>query len=256
MGSAPFSLEGKVALITGGSRGIGKETALAFARAGADVVVAGLDLPDLENVATEVKALGGKALAIEVDLTSSAQIDATVARATEEFGKIDILVNNAGMHLTARFMEGSEATWMKVLQVNLLGHMLFSRAVLKGMIEKQSGKIINIASDAGRTGSSGQVVYGASKGAMVAFTRNLAVEMSRYKININCVSPGLIDTDMWNATRRETPKLAEAYEKTIPWKRLGTPSEIASAILFLASDEAEYVTGQTLSVNGGVFIGS
>jgi 2-hydroxycyclohexanecarboxyl-CoA dehydrogenase len=134
--------------------------------------------------------------------------------------------------------------------------MLFSRAVLRGMIERQSGKIINIASDAGRTGSSGQVVYGASKGAMVAFTRNLAVEMSRYKININCVSPGLIDTDMWNATRRETPKLAEAYERTIPWKRLGTPSEIASAVLFLASDEAEYVTGQTLSVNGGVFIGS
>ena len=256
MGSAPFSLEGKGALITGGSRGIGRETALAFARAGADVVVAGLDLPDLEHVAGEVRAIGGKSLAIEVDLTDGAQIRATVARASKEFGKIDILVNNAGMHLTERFVEGSEATWAKVLQVNLLGHMMFSRAVLEGMIERRSGKIINIASDAGRTGSSGQVVYGASKGAMVAFTRNLAVEMSRYKINVNCVSPGLIDTDMWNATRREVPKLAAAYEKTIPWQRLGTPAEIASAVLFLASHEAEYVTGQILSVNGGVFIGS
>jgi 2-hydroxycyclohexanecarboxyl-CoA dehydrogenase len=256
MGFAPFSLEGKVALITGGSRGIGRETALTFARAGADVAVAGLDLPDLENVAAEVRALGRKSLAIEVDLTDGEQIRATVDRATNEFGKIDILVNNAGMHLTERFIEGSEAKWAKVLQVNLLGHMIFSRAVLGGMIARQSGKIINIASDAGRTGSSGQVVYGASKGAMVAFTRNLAVEMSRYKINVNCVSPGLIDTDMWNATRRDVPKLAAAYEKTIPWQRLGTPTEIAAAILFLASDEADYVTGQILSVNGGVFIGS
>ncbi|MFW6056975.1 MAG: SDR family NAD(P)-dependent oxidoreductase, partial [Chloroflexota bacterium] len=128
------------------------------------------------------------------------------------------------------------------------------RAVLDGMIERQHGKIINVASDAGRAGSSGQAVYGAAKGGIIAFTRNLAMELSRYKINVNCVSPGLINTDMWNATRKDKPKLAEAYEKTVPWRRLGEPDEIAAAILFLVSDEAEYITGQTLSVNGGVFI--
>lgn len=255
MDSSPFSLEGKIALITGGSRGIGREAALQFAGAGADVVVVGLDLPDLQNVAAEVKALGRRSLALEVDLTDSEQIFSTVARATAEMGAIDILVNNAGMGLTERFMEGKIETWTKLLSLNLLGHIVITRAVLEGMIERQSGKIVNIASDAGRAGSSGQVVYGATKGGMIAFTRNLAVEMSRYKININCVSPGLIDTVMWNKTRQVTPKLAEAYEKTIPWKRLGTPAEIASAILFLASNKADYITGQILSVNGGVFIG-
>jgi 2-hydroxycyclohexanecarboxyl-CoA dehydrogenase len=255
MGSSPFSLEGKAALITGGSRGIGKETALAFARAGADLVVAGLDLPDLEGVANEVRALGRRALAIEVDVLDTPQIYATVDRAIKEFGKVDILVNNAGIRLAERFMEGTEQEWARCLNVNLFGPMVFARAVLEGMIERQTGKIINVASDAGRTGSSGQVVYGAVKGGIIAFTRNLAVEVSRHKINVNCVSPGLINTDMWNATRRDRPRLAEAYERTIPWKRLGEPEEIASAILFLASSEADYITGQTLSVNGGVFIG-
>jgi len=255
MGSSPFSLEGKAALITGGSRGIGRETALAFARAGADLVVAGLDLPDLEGVANEVRALGRKALAIEVDVLDTPQIYATVDRAVKEFGKVDILVNNAGIRLAERFTEGTEQEWARCINVNLLGPIVFARAVLDGMIERQAGKIINVASDAGRSGSSGQVVYGASKGGIIAFTRNLAVEVSRHKINVNCVSPGLIDTDMWNATRRDRPRLAEAYERTIPWKRLGEPEEIAAAILFLASSEAAYITGQTLSVNGGVFIG-
>ena len=256
MSSSPFFLEGKVALITGGSRGIGRETALAFARAGADVVVTSRTLSDLEKVADEVRALGCNALAIRVDVSDSAQIYDAVARANKELGKIDILINNAGLHLTERFTEGTQEGWERCLQVNLLSHIVFCRAVLDGMIERQSGKIVNVASDAGRAGSSGQAVYGAAKGGIVAFTRNLAMEVSRYKINVNCVSPGLVNTDMWNATRRDKPKLAEAYEKTIPWKRLGTPAEIASAILFLASNEAEYITGQILSVNGGVFIGS
>jgi 2-hydroxycyclohexanecarboxyl-CoA dehydrogenase len=255
MGSSPFSLEGKAALITGGSRGIGRETALAFARAGADVVVTSRTLSDLEKVADEVRALGRKALAISVDVSDSAQIYDSVARANKELGKIDILINNAGLHLTERFTEGAQEGWERCLHVNLLSHIVFCRAVLDGMIERQSGKIVNVASDAGRAGSSGQVVYGAAKGGIVAFTRNLAMEVSRYKINVNCVSPGLINTDMWNATRRDKPKLAEAYERTIPWKRLGEPEEIAAAILFLVSSEADYITGQTLSVNGGVFIG-
>lgn len=254
MSSVPFSLEGKVALITGGSRGIGKESALAFARHGADVVVTSRTLSDLEKVAAEVRSLGSRALAISVDVSDSTQIYEAVGTAVKEFGKVDILVNNAGWHLVERFTEGTQEGWEKCLLINLLSHVVFSKAVLDGMIERQYGKIINVASDAGRAGSSGQAVYGASKGGIIAFTRNLAMELARYHINVNCVSPGLVNTDMWNTTRQEKPKLAQAYENTVPWKRLGEPEEIAAAILFLVSKEADYITGQTLSINGGVFI--
>jgi len=254
MGSVPFSLASKVAFITGGGGGIGRETALSFARAGADVVLGDIS-PRTEDVAQEVRALGRKALALHLDLSNSAQIYEAVATAQKEFGRLDILINNAGIHLTQRFTEGAAGDWERLIQVNLLGTIVCCHAVVGGMIERQYGKIVNVASDAGRVGSMGQAVYGATKGGVVAFTRNLAVEMARYKINVNCVSPGLVNTDMWNATRRERPNLANAYETTVPWKRLGEPSEIAAAILFLVSDEAEYITGQTLSVNGGVFIG-
>ncbi len=254
MGATAYSLEGRVALITGGSRGIGRQTALAFARAGADVVVGDI-IPAVENVASEVRAFGRRALGLHIDVTDAAEVQDAVARAVAELGRVDILVNSAGIHLVQRFTEGAPAEWEKLFRVNLLGTMICCRAVLDGMIERQYGKIVTVASDAGRVGSLGQAAYGASKGGVIAFTRNLAVEMARYKINVNCVSPGLIDTDMWNANRRDNPKLAQAYEGTIPWKRLGEPEEIAAAIHFLVSDEAAYVTGQTLSVNGGVFIG-
>jgi len=249
-----FSLEGRVALITGGSRGIGRETALSFARAGADVVVADI-IPATESTAAEVRELGRRSLAVHVDVTDSSQVHDAVEKAVKELGKVDILVNSAGIHLVQRFTEGVVTNWERLLRVNLLGTMICCRAVIDGMIERQYGKIVNVASDAGRVGSMGQAAYGASKGGVIAFTRNLAVEMARYRINVNCVSPGLINTDMWNANRRDNPKLAQAYENTIPWKRLGEPEEIAAAIHYLVSEEAAYVTGQTLSVNGGVFIG-
>ncbi len=254
MGATAYSLEGRVALVTGGSRGIGRETALRFARAGADVVVGDI-IPAVDNVASEVRALGRKALGLHIDVTDAAEVHDAVEKAVAALGKVDILVNSAGIHLVQRFVEGAPDEWERLFRVNLLGTMICCQAVLRGMMERQYGKIVTIASDAGRVGSLGQAAYGASKGGVIAFTRNLAVEMARYRINVNCVSPGLIDTDMWNANRRENPKLTQAYENTIPWKRLGEPGEIAAAIHFLASDEAAYVTGQTLSVNGGVFIG-
>lgn len=254
MGATAYSLEGRVALVTGGSRGIGRETALRFARAGADVVVGDIILA-VDNVASEVRALGRKALGLHIDVTDAAEVHDAVEKAVAALGKVDILVNSAGIHLVQRFVEGAPDEWERLFRVNLLGTMICCQAVLRGMMERQYGKIVTIASDAGRVGSLGQAAYGASKGGVIAFTRNLAVEMARYRINVNCVSPGLIDTDMWNANRRENPKLTQAYENTIPWKRLGEPGEIAAAIHFLASDEAAYVTGQTLSVNGGVFIG-
>lgn len=254
MGSAPFSLEGRVALITGGGRGIGRETALWFARAGADVVVGDI-FDGVGAVADEVQALGRRALAVRLDVTDSEQARGAVAEANARLGKVDILVNSAGTHLAQRFSEGNVSEWERVLRVNLLGTIICCHAVIGGMMQRQYGKIVTVASDAGRVGSMGQAVYGATKGGVIAFTRNLATEMARYKVNVNCVSPGLINTDMWNATRVEKPKLAQAYEATVPWKRLGEPSEIAAAVMFLVSDEAEYITGQTLSVNGGVFIG-
>ncbi len=254
MNPGPFSLSGRTALITGGGRGIGRETALWFARAGADVAVADL-IPTIEDVAAEIRALGRRAVALHVDVTDSAQVNDAVASVTRELDKVDILVNSAGMHLVQRFSEGAVQDWERILRVNLLGTIICCHAVIGGMTERQYGKIVNVASDAGRVGSMGQAVYGASKGGIIAFTRNLAVEMARYRVNVNCVSPGLINTDMWNAARSEKPKLAQAYEGTVPWKRLGEPAEIAAAIFFLVSDEAEYITGQTLSVNGGVFIG-
>ncbi|MCK4580310.1 MAG: 3-oxoacyl-ACP reductase FabG [Dehalococcoidia bacterium] len=253
MASTQSSLEGKVALISGGSRGIGRATAIAFARAGADVAVASRKLPDLEKVADEVRGLGRKAMALKVDVSDSKQIHAAAREVEENWGRIDILVNNAGLHLVQRFTRGNEDEWERILTVNLKSHIVFCRAVLDGMIERKYGKIINVASDAGRAGSSGQAVYGAAKGGIVAFTRNLAMETARFGLNVNCVSPGMINTAMWNAVREDSPKLAEAYERLLPGKRLGEPEEVAAAILFLATDEAAYITGQTISVNGGVF---
>lgn len=253
MDSVPFSLEGKVALITGGGRGIGKETALWFARAGADVAVADI-FAGVSNVAGEIEAVGRKALALSLDVTDHDQVNEAISGINGKLGKVDILVTSAGTHLVERFADGNVKGWERLLRVNLLGTIICCQAVIGGMMERQYGKIVTVASDAGRVGSVGQAVYGATKGGVIAFTRNLALEMARYKVNVNCVSPGLIDTDMWNATRVEKPKLAQAYEKTVPWNRLGTPSEIAAAIMFLVTDAAEYVTGQTLSVNGGVFI--
>ncbi len=255
MSSGLFSLDGKVALVTGASRGIGKETALAFARAGADVILGDIT-DDLEDIVGQARSLGHRVKGVHVDVTDNAQVYDAVATTQRQYGRIDILVNNAGTHLVERFAEGSPEAWDRCLHVNLLGHMVFCHAVIGGMIERQYGKIVNVASDAGRVGSLGQAVYGAAKGGIIAFTRNLAVELARYRINVNCVSPGLINTDMWNSTRRDKPKLADAYENTVLWKRLGEPGEVATAILFLVSDEAEYITGQTLSVNGGVFIAS
>ncbi len=253
MDSSQFSLEGKVGLISGGRRGIGRATAVALARAGADVVVTDIELADLEKVAAEIGNLGRRSWAMMMDVADGNQVRAAVRQVEEEWGKIDIFVSNAGVRLAQRFTEGNEDEWARTIAINLTSHIISCRAVLDGMIERGYGKIITIASDAGRLGSTGQAVYGAAKGGLVSFTRNLAMEMARHGINVNCVSPGLIDTAMWNAVREDRPRLAEAYERAIPWKRLGKPEEVAAVVLFLATDEARYITGQTISVNGGMF---
>ena len=245
-------LKDRVAIVTGGGGGIGRATCLALAADGAAVAVADLDEPRARAVAGELEKAGGRALAVKVDVASGDSVRAMVKGVVGRFGRVDVLVNNAGWDKIERFIESTEETWDKVLAINLKGQILCARAVLDDMMPRQSGRIVNIASDAGRVGSSGECVYSAAKGGVIAFTKGLAREVARYKINVNCVCPGPTDTPLFAQTAEANPKLAEALKKAIPWGRLGRPEDIAAAVAFFASDAAEYITGQTLSVSGGL----
>jgi 2-hydroxycyclohexanecarboxyl-CoA dehydrogenase len=170
----------------------------------------------------------------------------------DRFGRIDVLVNNAGWDKVQPFLESNESDWDKVIAINLYGTLHCCKAVLPAMVAQGYGKVVNIGSDAGRVGSSGEAVYSAAKGGIIAFTKTLARELARYKINVNCVCPGPADTPLFAEIGAENPKLREALQKAIPFRRLARPEDLANAVAFLASDEAEYITGQTLSVSGGL----
>ncbi len=247
-----MKLEGRVVLITGGGRGIGRATSLAFAREGADVVVNDLNAETAEAVAAEVRALGRQALAVVADVTKSDQVASMVEQAVEKLGKIDVLVNNAGYFGSEYFMDTDEELWDRMLSINLKGVFICCKAVLQHMIPLASGRIINISSDAGRAGTSGQGAYSAAKGGVIAFTKTLAREMARYRINVNSIAPGVVDTTLTQTIGARTPRIMEGMAKSIPWRRLAQPEDIAGAVVFLATDDAEYITGQTLSVNGGI----
>lgn len=243
---------GKVAIVTGAGRGIGRGIALGLAKQGATVVAVELDGNSAMDVAREVEQLGSKAMAAPADITNSSQINEMVAKAIKEFGKVDILINNVGWNKVQPFVNSTEDFWDKVIAINLKGPIICCRAVIDNMMQNNYGKIINISSDAGRVGSTGESVYSAAKGGVIAFTKTLAREMARYKINVNCISPGPSDTPFFAQVAAENPKLMEAVKKGIPWRRLGVPEDIANTVVFLASDDAEYITGQTLSVSGGL----
>lgn len=245
-------LKDKVAIITGAGRGIGCATAKIFSREGAKVVVADLDFDTATCVAGEINSGGGDALAFKVDITGKNSAESLVAAVLEKYGQVDILVNNAGWDKVEPFMDSIEETWDKVIAINLRGAINCCRAVLPTMISRQYGKIVSVSSDAGRVGSSGEAVYSAAKGGILAFSKTLAREMARYSININCVAPGPTDTQLFAEMAAGNPKLAEVMAKKIPLRRLGHPNDIAYAVLFLASEEASFITGQTLSVNGGL----
>lgn len=170
----------------------------------------------------------------------------------DHFGHVDVLVNNAGWDKVGPFLTSDESDWERVIAINLYGMLHCCKAVLPVMVSQGSGKVVNIGSDAGRVGSSGEAVYSATKGGVIAFTKTLAREMARYKINVNCVCPGPADTQLFAELGQDQPTLREALEKAIPWRRLARPEDIANAVAFLVSDEAEYITGQTLSVSGGL----
>lgn len=247
-----MKLDKKVAVVTGAGRGIGKAIALKLAQEGAKIIAADLDHGSAAIVAGEIEATGGDALAVKVDVSDSLSVDNMAKEALIKYGQVDILINNAGWDKIGTFMDSSEDTWEKVIAINLKGTIKCCKALLPQMMERKYGKILNVSSDAGRVGSSGEVVYSAAKGGIIAFSKALAREMARYKININCLAPGPTDTPLFAEVAADSPKLAEALIKSIPLRRLGQPNDLANAAAFLVSDAAEYITGQTLSVNGGL----
>lgn len=247
-----MSFAGQVAAVTGGGSGIGRATALRLAAQGAAVAIADIDLEAARRVEAEVAVAGGRGLALQVDVTDAGQVTAMVAHAEQALGPLDVVVSNAGWDHVSPFVDTDEALWDRVIAINFRGHLAVTRAVLPGMIERGRGRIVTVASDAGRVGSSGEAVYSGSKGAVIAFTKALAREVARKGVAVNCVAPGLTDTPLLTRLTEGHENLMAAIVKSIPMGRLGQPEEVARAITFLASCDAEYVTGQTLSVNGGL----
>ena len=244
-----MQLEGKKAIVTGAGQGIGKAIALELARRGSDIAVCDLNPDTAARTAQEVESLGRQALALPVDVANSQAVAEAVAQSLQGFGQIDILVNNAGWDKIQPFVETTPEFWDKVIGINYKGVLNFSHAVAKHMIERKGGKIVNIASDAGRVGSLGETVYAGAKGGVIAFTKSLAREMARSGIHVNCVCPGPTDTDLF---REQPEKVRLALERAIPFRRVAKPEDIARAVAFFASPVSDYITGQVLSVSGGL----
>jgi 3-oxoacyl-[acyl-carrier protein] reductase len=245
-----LKLEGRVALVTGASRGIGRAIAKTLAAQGAMVVAAARG-QNAQPVADEIVAAGGKAVAASLDITDPASVDAVVAATLAGSGRLDILVNNAGITKDQLMLRMKRDDWDIVLQTNLTGAYNCVQAVLKTMIKQRAGRIINITSVVGQAGNAGQVNYAASKAGLIGMTKALALEIASRGITVNAVAPGLIDTDM---TKGISEGAHEEWAAKIPLKRLGTPEDIAAAVAFLASDEASYITGHVLAVNGGMYL--
>jgi 2-hydroxycyclohexanecarboxyl-CoA dehydrogenase len=251
-----MKLDGKTALVTGGARGIGRAIALGLAREGAQVAVLDVLRDGTRGTCDEVEKLGRKALPLGADLTKRAEVERAVAEVIAQWGQLDIVVNNAGWDRLEFFLDSEEETWDKIINVNFKGALYVLKAALPHMVKRgQGGKVVNIASDAGRVGSMGEAVYAGTKGAIIAFSKTLAREMARARITVNVVCPGLTETPLLQSIRDQserTAKVIEAVTRGIPLGRVGTPDEIADAVVFLASPSADFITGQTLSVSGGL----
>jgi len=245
-----MDLKNKVAIVTGSRRGIGKEIALALAKAGANVVVSDINLDDCNKVVEEIKAIGKKGLAVKADVSNPEDVSQMINLTTEKFGKVDILVNNAGIYMQKSLTDLTEQDFDRVLDINLKGVFLCSKAAVPEMIKQDKGKIINITSIAGQVGFANSSAYCASKGAVINMTRELALELAQYKINVNAIGPGVIETDMTKELLKDKAT-RETLLANIPLSRIGKPEDIANAALFLASDNSDYITGITLFVDGG-----
>jgi 2-hydroxycyclohexanecarboxyl-CoA dehydrogenase len=249
-----MNLTNQVIIVTGSGSGIGRATAKRLAKEGAKIAVADINPNAANETVQQIQAEGGVAAAVIADITSGDSTRAMVQTTEQALGPVDVLVNNAGWDDIRNFIETNEATWDKLIAINLKGPIACAHAVLPGMIERKHGRIICVASDAGRVGSSGEVVYGACKGGIIAFAKGLAREMARYGILVNCVAPGPTNTPLLRQfdNMPNGEKVLEALTKAVPLRRLAQPEEIAAAIAFFASPDAGYITGQTLSVNGGL----
>jgi len=248
-------LQDKTAIITGSGRGMGRSAALLFASEGAKIAVVDIRKAEGNSVVGEIKDAGGEAIFIETDLTKSNDIESMVDQVINQFDKIDILITNAGWDEITFFMDQDPADWENMVNLNLMHHIYCCRAVLPHMIERKYGKIVTCSSDAGRSGNPGESIYSACKGGVIAFTKTLAREMGRNNITVNCVSPGITDTPLAEEMAAKHPageKIREAVIKSTPLRRTAKPEEIAYAYLYFASDESSFVTGQVLSVNGGM----
>ncbi|MBU6503077.1 MAG: 2-hydroxycyclohexanecarboxyl-CoA dehydrogenase [Burkholderiales bacterium] len=247
--------EGRTVVVTGGGGGIGGATCRRFAQEGARVAVLDLNPEAAEKVAALIRADGGQAQALRCDITDRASVDAAVRAVQDQLGPIDVLVNNAGWDVFRPFTKTEPAQWDKLIAINLTGALHMHHAVLPGMAARKAGRIVNIASDAARVGSSGEAVYAACKGGLVAFSKTIAREHARHGITVNVVCPGPTDTALFADYKEgagNPEKLMEAFTRSIPLGRIGQPGDLPGAILFFASDDAAYVTGQVLSVSGGL----
>ena len=240
-------LNDKIAIVTGAGQGIGRGIAEKLAAEGATVVVTDVNEVTAKETAQEIGGVG-----VHADVTSRESVEAMVAQVHRQFGRIDVLVNNAGWDKASPFVDSDPADWDRVVAINLYGVLHTCHAVLPIMAAQGSGSIVNLASDAGRVGSSGEAVYSAAKGGVIAFTKAVAREVARHQVNANVVCPGPTDTALFASMGGDNPKLREALTKAIPFRRLAQPSDLANVVAFLASDEASYVTGQTVSVSGGL----
>jgi len=256
-----LGLAGKTVIVTGGGSNIGRAISLAFAKEGANVVIAEIDENQGQKVAEEAKGLGGQTIVVKTDVTSLSDVEAMVKKTLEEFGKVDILINNVGWDTPQFFIDTTEDFWNKVISLNYKSDLNCIKSVLPHMIDQMSGSIVSIGSDAGRVGEFREGVYSGCKAAVIAMSKATAREVGRYGITLNVVCPGVIVPDpedigeksMWKGDTANvfTPEVQEKAAKGYALRRLGKAEEVANAVLFLASDAANYITGQTLSVSGG-----
>lgn len=245
-----MSLSGKIAVVTGASRGLGKAMALGLAEAGADLVLVSRGMPQLREVAREIHGLGRRALPISADISNLEDVNAMVGKAMSEFGRIDILVNNAGATVRMPSESFTEEAWDKVMDVNLKGAFFCAQAVGKVMINQRAGKIINIASLLSVIGVPTAVAYAASKGGISQLTKTLAVEWAKYNINVNAIGPGYFRTDLTKPLQEDKDRSARILSR-IPMGRWGDPDDLKGVVVFLASEASDYITGQTIYVDGG-----